>query len=224
MTGRSHPGTRQSELVDPIAESAGGPPGASEDPPAVDRARLGRLTAALPERRALVRLVLAQLLIGIAIGLVWLSSAPTSVSYMLDTGQGGVIVPAESEAQVAADGRYMVLTVLAGLTFGLLAWRLRGNRGPLMLPVLAVSSLLSSLLAMATGQLLSTGRRSAPLNTAFHPPLVLHASAAIFLQALLAVLVYTVFVGLSGDQDLGRTAGQPVEPADQPAQGPDPTR
>jgi CHASE2 domain-containing sensor protein len=139
---------------------------------------------------------------------------------MLDTGQGsGVIIPAESEAQVAADGRYVVLTVLAGLTFGLLAWRQRGNRGPAMLPVLAASSLLSSLLALATGQLLSNGQRSAPLDTAFHPPLVLHAGAAIFLQALLAVLVYTVFVGLSGDQELGRTSARP---AGQPKQQPDP--
>ena len=198
----------------------------AEDGPVAGRGWLGRLAAEVPERRPLARLVLAQLLIGVGIGLVWLSSAPTAVSYMLDTGSGaGVIVPAESEAQVAADGRYMLLSLLAGLTFGLLAWRLRGNRGPVMLPVLAVSSLLSSLLAMATGQLLSVGQRSAPLNTAFHPPLMLHAHAAIFLQALLAVLVYTVFVGLSGDQELGRTAGrQPAEPADQPEQGPDPSR
>jgi hypothetical protein len=232
MTGRSHHITRPAEVADPVAQPAAGAPTVGPDRPTVEpdrptaepdrptagRTPLDRLAAAVPERRPLARLVFAQLLTGVGIGLLWLASAPTAVSYMLDTGRGsGVIVPAESEAQVAADGRYAVLTVLAGLTFGLLAWRLRGNRGPAMLPVLAASSLLGSLLALATGQLLSNGQRSAPLDTAFHPPLVLHAGAAIFLQALLAVLVYTVFVGLSGDQDLGRSTARPDPPVDQPA-------
>jgi hypothetical protein len=179
----------------------------------------GRLAQAVPDRRPLTLLVLAQLVIGVAIGLAWLAWSPTSVSYLLDSGNGtGIVVPAESEAQVAADGRYALLTVLAGLLFGLLAWRLRSNRGPVTLVVLAVSSLVSSLLALAAGQLLSDGEHGTTLNTAFHPPLVLHATAAIFLQPLFAVLVYTVFVGLSGDQQLGRDP-HPVEPAAQPADG-----
>jgi len=179
----------------------------------------GRLGQAVPDRRPLTLLVLAQLVIGVAIGLAWLAWSPTSVSYLLDSGNGtGIVVPAESEAQVAADGRYALLTVLAGLLFGLLAWRQRSNRGPVTLVVLAVSSLVSSLLALAAGQLLSDGEHGKALNTAFHPPLVLHAAAAIFLQPLFAVLIYTVFVGLSGDQQLGRDP-HPVEPAAQPPDG-----
>ncbi|MFL6161184.1 MAG: hypothetical protein ACJ74U_03060 [Jatrophihabitantaceae bacterium] len=180
------------------------------------RPQLRRLAAAVPDRRPLVVLVLAQLLTGVVLGLIWLAWSPTSVSYMLDSGHGSaVVVPGESESQVAGDGRYALLTVLAGLVFGLLAWRLRSNRGSVTLLVLGASSLLSSLLALATGQLLSNGHDSAPVNTAFHPPLALHATAAVFLQALLAVLVYTVFVGLAGDQHLGR--GRPAdERTDQP--------
>ena len=177
--------------------------------------RVSRLAESVPDRGPLALLVLAQLAVGGAIGSIWLAWSPTSVSYVLDDGHGvGVIVPSESEAQIAADGRYVVLTVMAGVLFGLMAWRLRNNRGPLTLVVLAVSSLLSSLLAMGLGQLLSTGQQGKTLNTAFHPPLVLHATAAVFLQALLAVLVYTVFVGLSGDQQLGRGPGrgEPVGP------------
>ena len=180
--------------------------------------RAGLLAGALPERRSLVRLVLAQQLTGIALGLIWVLWSPSSVSYLLDAGNGiGVVVPGQSEAQIAADGRYAVLTALAGLVFGLLSWRLRGNRGPVALVVLVASSLLGSLLALATGQLLSVGQHAKGLNTAFHPGLVLHGTAEVFLQALFATLTYTVFVGLTGDQQLGR-APQPAE-ASEPAEG-----
>ena len=184
-----------------------------------------RLAGALPEPGALLRLVLAQQLIGVALGLVWVFWSPSSVSYLLDAGNGtGVVVPAQSEAQVAGDGRYAVLTILAGLAFGLLAWRLRSSRGLAVLGVLTVSSLLGSLLALATGQLFSRGEHTTTLNTAFHPALVLHGTAEVFLQALFAALVYTVFVGLSGDRQLGRDDDRPAEehpggPAEQQPDG-----
>jgi hypothetical protein len=176
----------------------------------VERGRAGRLAGELPERRALVMLVLAQQLTGLLLGLIWLAWAPSSVSYLLDIGNGtGAVVPAPTEAQVAGDGRYAMLTALAGLLFGLIGWRMRGNRGPVTLVVLAASSLLGSLLALATGQLLSTGQHASALNTAFHPSLVLHGTALVFLQALIAVLAYTVCAGLSSDRELGRSQDSP---------------
>jgi len=179
--------------------------GSMDDSLPEHRPRAGRLAGALAEPGALLRLVLAQQLIGVAVGLVWAFWSPSSVSYLLDAGNGtGVVVPAQSEAQVAGDGRYAVLTTLAGLAFGLLAWRLRSSRGPAVLGVLTISSLLGSLLALATGQLLSRGQHTTTLDTAFHPALVLHGTAEVFLQALFAALVYTVLVGLSGDRQLGR--------------------
>jgi hypothetical protein len=216
--------------------SPAGPAGFQEDAMtgsagvAEDRPRAGRLADALPQRRALIRLVLAQQLTGVVLGLIWLLWAPTSVSYLLDTGNGsGVVIPAQSEAQVAADGRYAVLTALAGLVFGLLSWRLRRNRGPVALAVLVASSLLGSLLALATGQLLGGDQHADGLNTAFHPGLVLHGSAEVFLQALFAALVYTVFVGLTGDRNLGRAPAvtdgprptEAAQPDDDPLRQPD---
>jgi hypothetical protein len=175
----------------------------------------GRLAGTLAEPRPLLKLVLAQQLIGVALGLLWVVWSPSSVSYLFDAGNGtGVVVPAQSEAQVAGDGRYAVLTALAGLAFGLLAWRLRGSRGPAVLGVLTVSSLLGSLLALGTGQLFSRGQHTTTLDTAFHPALVLHGTAEVFLQALFAVLVYTIFVGLSGDRQLGRS--DPRQSGEQP--------
>jgi hypothetical protein len=171
--------------------------------------------------RALQLVLAAQLVLGVLLGLVWLAWSPHALSYMIDAGNGtGIIVPDESESQVAADGRFVVLTALAGVAFGLLVWRLRPNRGRLTLAVLAVTSVLASLLTRYTGQWLSAGHRTAPLNTAFRPPLTLHATAAVFVQALVAVLIYTMFVGLSGDPELGlpestapeSTAPEPAAP------------
>ncbi|HEX2902837.1 MAG TPA: hypothetical protein VHO01_05205 [Jatrophihabitans sp.] len=161
----------------------------------------------LPARyRPLVLLLAAQLVVGVLLGLVWLVWSPHSVAYNVDLGSGkGVIVPGEGESLVAADGRFVVLTAAAGLIFGLAAWRLRELRGRLPLIALTVVSLVASVLAKYTGQLLSGGQHSAPINTAFRAQLALHANAALLVQALAAALVYTVLVGLTGDAELGRT-------------------
>jgi hypothetical protein len=204
------------------------PPGAITDPaarshrvhpPMTDRRQRSgartRLRAActgsVPDRAGLLRLLLAQLVVGAGLGLVWLAWSPAAVSYSLDLGSGSpVVVPAESEAQIAADGRYVVLTAISGVVFALLAWTvLRRNRGRVALAALAAGSLLGSLLTLATGELLSGGHRSAPVNTAFGPPLTLHADAAVFVQALVAVLLYTLFAGTLADPGLGRQDDAP---------------
>ncbi len=162
--------------------------------------------------RPLIALVVAQLLAGVAIGLLWSSWAPRTLSYLVSNGHGGsFVVPDESESQIAGDGRYVLLTLIAGLVFGLVGWRLRQARGPAAVIVLGAASVLSSLVARGTGELLSSGPGTVAINTAFHPALRLHATAAIWVQALFAVLVYTALVGLSSDPSLGR--GQPAEPA-----------
>jgi hypothetical protein len=157
--------------------------------------------------RAFAALFAAQLVAGLLIGVLWRLWAPSSVSYLLSNGAGGsIIIPDESEAQVAGDGRFVVLSLLAGALFGLFAWTVRRYRGPAMAAVVTAGSLLGSVLAMTTGRLLSGGTGSPALNTAFHPRLTLHASAALFVQAFVAVLVYTVLAGLSRDPALGLPA------------------
>ncbi|HET6210273.1 MAG TPA: hypothetical protein VFD94_07815 [Jatrophihabitans sp.] len=168
--------------------------------PAPARAR----RASRPWLRPAAWLVAAQLVAGVLIGVLWRLWAPSSVSYLLSNGAGGsLVIPDESESQVAADGRFVVLTLAAGLLFGLFAWTLRRSRGPAMIGVLAAGSLAGSVLAMVTGRLLSGGTSSPVLNTAFHPRLTLHASAALFVQAFVATLAYTALVGLSRDPALG---------------------
>ena len=154
--------------------------------------------------RPLGYLVAAQLLAGVLAGLVWRLTAPATVSYLISgaDGQPPFVVPQESESQIAGDGRFVLLSVLLGLVFGLLAWQLRAVRGPAVLAVLAVSGLLSSVLARAVGELLSSGSAQRQLDAAFTPPLSLHAVPALAVQAFFAVLVYTARAGLSADPDL----------------------
>lgn len=155
-------------------------------------------------RRPLALLAAAQLLAGLLAGLVWRFTSPSSVSYLISGGDGkpAFVVPDESESQIAGDGRFVLLSLALGMVFGLAAWRLRGPRGPIVLGVLAAAGLLSSVLARAVGELLSTGSTDRELNAAFTPQLSLHALPALAVQAFFAVLVYTARAGLSSDPDL----------------------
>jgi hypothetical protein len=157
--------------------------------------------------RPLAYLVAAQLVAGVVIGISWRLWSPSTVSYLLSASGGGTfVIPDESEAQIAGDGRFVVLSIVAGLAFGLLAWWLRSVRGLTTLFSLAIGGALSSLLARAVGQLLSSAPASTRVNSAFTPRLSLHAFPALWVQAFFAVLGYTALVGLSADPELGRPA------------------
>jgi len=157
--------------------------------------------------RPLAWLVAAQLVAGMLAGLVWRMTAPSTVSYLIAgaAGKPAFVVPDESESQIAGDGRFVLLSVLLGGVLGLAAWRLRRLRGPVVLGALAAAGLLSSVLARAVGELLSTGSTDRQLNAAFTPQLSLHGMPALAVQAFFAVLVYTARVGLSADPDLADT-------------------
>jgi hypothetical protein len=152
----------------------------------------------------LALLVTVQLLAGVLAGLVWRVTAPSTLSYLISggTGKPAFVIPDESESQIAGDGRFVLLSIALGMVFGLAAWRLRGPRGPIVLGALAVAGLLSSVLARAVGELLSTGSADRQLDAAFTPQLSLHALPALAVQAFFGVLVYTARAGLTADPDL----------------------
>jgi hypothetical protein len=153
--------------------------------------------------RPLALLVTGQLLAGVLAGLIWRAWAPGTVSYLVAgaEGQPAFVVPQESESQIAGDGRFVLLSIALGMLFGLVAWRLRALRGPVVLAALAVGGLLSSVLARAAGELFS-GTPARELNAAFAPELSLHALPALAVQAFFGVLVYTALAGLSAHPDL----------------------
>lgn len=199
--------------------------------PEHDRPEPSRPVVSRPSWRPLGWLVAAQLLAGVLAGLVWRATAPATVSYLLSGGDGKApfVIPDESESQIAGDGRFVLLSIGLGMVFGLAAWRLRVTRGPIVLGTLAVAGLLSSVLARAVGELLSTGSTHRQLNAAFTPPLSLHAVPALTIQAFFAVLVYTARAGLSPDPELAdpdpagsRTTADPDPAGGRTTADPDP--
>jgi hypothetical protein len=180
--------------------------------PAADAPLPPRASATDPgRRRAYLVLLSVQLSFGIVVGLSWLGWAPRTLSYVLPDQSGHpVVVPAESESQVAGDGRFFVLAVLAGLIAGLIAWfALRRYRGPATLGWLAIGGLLAGLLAAGLGHVLAAGHDSGAVQTAIHPRLVLHAWPMVFVHPLAALIVYSILAGFSDDEQLsvGPTAG-----------------
>lgn len=148
-------------------------------------------------------LVAGQLAAGAVIGVVWLFISPRAQAYVLQ-GQNNapVIIPAESESQVAADGRFFVLCVIAGLAAGIGAWYLiRQARGWQTLLVVAASGIASALLARWVGHTFASGTDSGPLQTVITPRLVLHGTAFLMTEAFTAVLAYTALAGFTSDPE-----------------------
>jgi hypothetical protein len=162
--------------------------------------------------------IAGQLLLGVAIGLIWLAWAPRTVSYLIPgNGNAVIVIPDESENQIAGDGRFLLLCAVAGLLAALLAWfGARAYRGPLMLSALGLGALLSSVLASFLGETFSPGSYTGALRTALHPTLTLHATPLLLAQSFVAVLVYTLLVGLSSDPELAAPPVQ-AQPAGTPA-------
>lgn len=179
----------------------------SRPAPAVPR----RLSGSALAWRPLALLAAWQLAAGVLMGIAWRLWAPKTTSYLLSGADGkpAFVVPDESESQIAGDGRFVLLSVLLGIVFGALAWRVRSGRGPLPVGVLAVTGVLSSVLAMAVGELLSHGSAARTVNAAFTPQLSLHGLAALWVQAFFAVLVYTALAGLSSSPELDRPTDAP---------------
>jgi hypothetical protein len=85
-----------------------------------------------------------------------------------------------------------------------------------MLSALGLGALLSSALASFLGETFSPGSNTGALRTAIHPTLTLHATPLFLAQSFVAVLVYTLLVGLSSDPEFAAPP-VPAQPAGAPA-------
>ena len=140
------------------------------------------------------------------LGAVWAAWSPAGP-------RGGILKAGiqadETESFVAGDGRFALLTGLVGLLAGISAWYLRRQRGSLVAVALAVGGLGGSLLTLWIGRLIRGDGSTYPCGTETgkcveHLPLWVHMHGLLFLEAALAVLVYSVFVAFAADDDLGR--------------------
>ncbi|MEO9137933.1 MAG: DUF2567 domain-containing protein [Jatrophihabitans sp.] len=141
--------------------------------------------------------------LGAILGLVWAAWSPPGPRALVLAP--GVRQPDETEAFVAGDARFVIISVVVGVAAGLLAWSRKNNRGPWVLGALAVGGLASSLLTEFVGHLTGGGTFHGAPNTIIDQlPLSLHLSGFRYLAAGLAVLVYGLLVAFAVRDDLGR--------------------
>lgn len=196
-----------------------------------DQAALAGTTGAGPrndELRAAATVTAALIVLGAVLGFVWAAWSPARPP--------GVQLPAgtvqinESEAFAAGDGRFAIIAAVVGLAAGIGLWWWRSVRGPWIALALVAGGLAGAWTMEKVGHAAGGGTNSGPPQTAIrHLPLDLHMTGLYALEALLAVLVYSVLVAFAVDDDLGRPdperdaarrtvpAGWPGQP-DSPAQ------
>jgi hypothetical protein len=140
---------------------------------------------------------------GAVLGVVWkVWSPPGPLGYVIAPH---AVQADETEAFVAADGRFAVITALTGIVAAVAVWFAKPVRGPVAALALGIGSLLGTLLTEVVGHALAGGHSSGPANTFIkHLPLSVHMTGLRLLEAAVAVLVYGLFVAFAASDDLGR--------------------
>jgi hypothetical protein len=145
--------------------------------------------------------------LGGVLGLLWQWWSPAGpAGYVIAPGR---IQPDETEAFIAADGRYALIVLAVGVLAALVLWFAGICRGVGAVFVLAVGGLggaaataLAGHLARAAGRHYSCGDGTA--RCIDHLRLSVHAQGLLFVEAAAAVLVYGLCVAFAKADDLGR--------------------
>lgn len=166
-----------------------------------------RPAAHLYSWRPVAALFGALLVIGAVLGVVWSGWSPP--------GPRGALLGAgtqadETEAFAAADGRFALITAVVGILAGVVAWYLRPQRGWLVALALGAGGVGGSMLTDLVGRWIRGQGPEYPCGPAGkvrcteHLPLWVQMPGLLFLEAALAVLVYSLFVAFAVDDDLGQ--------------------
>lgn len=174
--------------------------------------RTGPSSTAKPDLRVGLVLVAILVIAGVAAGAVWAAwSPPGSRALVLPNG---AILPDETEAFVAGDGRFAILVLAIGIAAGLLAWFFTPVRGVVPMLALSLGGLLGAVLTWGVGYALGGGSDSARPGTLINQlRLTLHMHGLVFLEAAAASLVYGLCVAFAAADDLGRPDQAPEPPS-----------
>lgn len=143
--------------------------------------------------------------LGAALAVLWVWLAPRLEFRVVQPGRAVPVIP-EAEEYVAADGRFVLLTLAAGVVAGIVCWLLRGTRGPVVLAALALGGLLGAVVTWRLGVALGPGYDPADLQEVGRTvmePLALKAQAALVVEPVAAVIVYLLAAGFTVHNDLG---------------------
>jgi hypothetical protein len=167
-------------------------------------------------------LIAAMAVVGALLGVVWEAwSPPGPVGAVLTHG----IQADESEAFIAGDGRFVLITAIVGVAAALVAWYVRpfrAVRGPLIAAALAVGGVAGAALTELVGYLLrGSGTKVACSSETGkcidHLPLTVHMHALLLVEAIVALLVYSLLAAFAVSDDLGRPHPAAAEPRADPA-------
>ncbi len=147
--------------------------------------------------------------VAVPLGVLWQALCAHGTGYVVGAH---TVIPGESEAFVAADGWFAVLTGAVGILAALLAWTRPRWRGPTMLAALTVGGLLGALITATVGRTVAGGHASGPVNTLVTLPIEVRAHGLLFVEPLAAVAVTCLFAVFARDDNLDRSAPMPTTP------------
>jgi len=101
---------------------------------------------------AVAAVLVGTAVLGVAAGFTWAAVAPRALAVVAGRGSADVVNP-ETNAFIAADGWFTLLTAVGGIVSGLLGYVLTVRRhGPLAMAAVVVGGLPAALIAMWIGQ------------------------------------------------------------------------
>jgi hypothetical protein len=161
--------------------------------------------------------VMVPVVAGLVLAFVWHAMGP-HVDIVMTAPDRPDLTDYNTEAFVAGDGRYAVLTGIAGIVTGALAWLLRRGRGPLLVVALAAGSLAGAYLTWKLGTHLGEAEyrrllKTAAAGTHFSQNMQLRAEGLVYLQPLAAVAVFVGCAAWSRYPDLIPSARHEPLPA-----------
>lgn len=174
-----------------------------------ERAPSRRLVALRVDLVPALSVLCAVTVLGLPLGALWSRLAPPEFVARSDRAPtpGGVLpFVGQSEHRFDAMATFLLLGLAAGLLTGAALWLLRRQRGPLILIVAVIGSLIAAWLAMRTGLWLATARYPDLASSAapFPRAPVLESGWVVVAQPFGVVIAYSLTTAWNGHDDLGR--------------------
>jgi hypothetical protein len=165
------------------------PPGPDRRPPG------GGLILGMPAVVVAVAAVLVgTALLGVAAGFTWSAVAPRALAVVVGRGSADAVNP-ETNAFIAADGWFTLLTAVGGIVSGLLGYVLTVRRyGPFAMAAVVVGGLPAALIAMWIGQQSGTAAFNHALQAGQSGVLV---QAPLSLGGIGVLAFWSLFAGLT---------------------------
>jgi len=166
-----------------------------EIPPGPQRRRPGSGPLGMPAVVVAVAAVLVgTALLGVAAGFTWAAVAPRALAVVVSRGSADPVNP-ETNAFIAADGWFTLLTAVGGIVSGLLGYVLTVRRhGPVAMVAVVVGGLPAALIAMWIGQQSGTAGFNHALQVGQSGVLV---QAPLSLGGIGALAFWSLFAGLT---------------------------